>query len=313
MNSLFTNSLAPNTHAAYNSGSTAFVNFCLHYHRFSQHGNIIPATEHTLLLFVSYLSTRVRPNTIKVYLSSVRNLHIQHGFPSPVEHSVLLSRLLRGIKRTYGINQRPRLPITPTLLTSFKQHLNTLWWDHLILWVAMLVAFFAFLRSSELLSLKYSDIATTEPSHPSQIPTYTITLHTSKTDPFRQGCTLRLAPSGHPLLCPAHALHTLLSHYHYSHNDRYLFTLSSGSPLTRQILNSSIKHLASYSGLNPSEYASHSFRIGAATTASSVGLSDSLIKALGRWHSDAYQRYIRTPSTLIDNVPKELVSLSQQA
>lgn len=122
MSYLFRNALAPNTHAAYNSGTTAFINFCLHYHRFSQQGSIIPATEDTLLLFVSYLSVKVCPSTIKVYLSAVRNLHIQHGFPSPVEHSILLPRLLRGVKRTYGIDQRPRLPITPSLLTSFRQH-----------------------------------------------------------------------------------------------------------------------------------------------------------------------------------------------
>lgn len=307
MRYLFRNALAPNTHAAYNSGTTAFINFCLHYHRFSQQGSIIPATEDTLLLFVSYLSVKVRPSTIKVYLSAVRNLHIQHGFPNPVEHSILLPRLLRGVKRTYGVDQRPRLPITPSLLTSFRQHLNILWRDHLTVWVAMLVAFFAFLRSSELLALKRSDIAIVQSTHPSPIPTYTITLHASKTDPFRQGCTLRLAPSGHTCLCPAYALQTLLNHHHPL-PDQPLFTLSSGSPLTRRTLNLTIKHLASYTGLNPSEYASHSFRIGAATTASSVGLPDSLIKSLGRWHSEAYQRYIRTPPTLLDNVPKELVS-----
>ena len=43
-------------------------------------------------------------------------------------------------------------------------------------------------------------------------------------------------------------------------------------------------------------FSSHSFRIGAATVAARNGIPDHLIQALGRWTSNAYQLYIRTPS-----------------
>ncbi len=46
-------------------------------------------------------------------------------------------------------------------------------------------------------------------------------------------------------------------------------------------------------------YAGHSFRIGAATTAATQGLQDSLIKTLGRWESAAYTLYIRTPPEVV--------------
>ncbi|KAE8592191.1 hypothetical protein XENTR_v10018681 [Xenopus tropicalis] len=46
-------------------------------------------------------------------------------------------------------------------------------------------------------------------------------------------------------------------------------------------------------GLKEREYASHSFRIGAATQADLWGLSPMAIRKMGRWDSDRYKSYIR--------------------
>jgi len=50
----------------------------------------------------------------------------------------------------------------------------------------------------------------------------------------------------------------------------------------------------SAANLPAKDCAGHSFRIGAAATAETVGLEDSTIKMLGRWKSSSYQLYIRT-------------------
>ena len=58
-------------------------------------------------------------------------------------------------------------------------------------------------------------------------------------------------------------------------------------------------------GLDPSKYAGHSFRAGAATTAA-AGLEDSTIKTHGRWESSAYQLYIRIPKHHLKTVSSSL-------
>ena len=52
-----------------------------------------------------------------------------------------------------------------------------------------------------------------------------------------------------------------------------------------------VREALTRSGLDAKCYAGHSFRIGAATTATQQGLQDSLIEMLGRWESSVYTRY----------------------
>lgn len=53
-------------------------------------------------------------------------------------------------------------------------------------------------------------------------------------------------------------------------------------------------------------FSSHSFRVGAATVAARNGVPDHLIQALGRWTSNAYQAYIRTPSDALAKLSIQL-------
>ena len=77
-------------------------------------------------------------------------------------------------------------------------------------------------------------------------------------------------------------------------------------PLSREQLTRALRNLLQLTGYKQNHYASHSFRIGAATTAAAAGLPAWLIKAMGQWSSDVYQTYIHCPTSILQSIPRLL-------
>lgn len=67
------------------------------------------------------------------------------------------------------------------------------------------------------------------------------------------------------------------------------------SPVSSHYFNQQLKISLNYLDYDTKLYKGHSFRIGAATSAKSKGISDEQIQLLGRWKSNAYRKYIRIP------------------
>ena len=86
-----------------------------------------------------------------------------------------------------------------------------------------------------------------------------------------------------------------------------LFITQEGKGLTHLAFSSALDSLLSKLKLDHKHYNTHSFRIGAATSATQARIPDSQIKMLGRWQSDAYKRYIKTPSAELAKLSKKLV------
>ena len=78
--------------------------------------------------------------------------------------------------------------------------------------------------------------------------------------------------------------------------------------LTRQIFATALDSLLTEPQLDPGEFNTHSFQVGAATSAKEANISDMHIKMLGRWKSDAYQCYIRTSPSKVAQLSNELVA-----
>ena len=292
--------LAPSTRKAYASGQRKFVEFCRQAGKLHSNGSPCPADEWTLCLFVSFLADSIQHSSIKVYLSAVRSLHIEQGFPDPLLNCLRLQRVLRGVKRSQGSPVAQRLPITDSLLLVIHRALDFKLFDHCAFWAACMLGYFGFLRAAEFtvpnlagfspaIHLSVADIAVDSHQSPTCL---CVRIKASKTDPFRQGCHIHIGLGRAPL-CAVHALLAYLSKRGKAPGP--LFLLASGQPLSRAILTDWLRQIFSTAGIE-GNFSSHSFRIGAATVAARNGIPDHLIQALGRWTSNAYQLYIRTPS-----------------
>lgn len=173
----------------------------------------------------------------------------------------------------------------------------------------MLTAFHGFLRVSEYTSThakSHDPCSTLLYTDAKVISHSTISLHikASKTDPFRSGVYIQLHRNN-SITCPVTALNQLLK-YHPTKNGP-LFTWHDGRFLTRKNFSNTLNKIKPPQICNMS---SHSFRIGAATTAAAAGIPRWLIQSLGRWTSDCYRDYIRIPQTTLENVSRSLSTQS---
>ena len=277
-----------------------------------------------MLMFVSHLANKgLALSSIKVYLSAIRNLHVEAGLHAERESQLTprLQLVLRGIKRAKATgSQTPaRLPITIDIMRQIKAVLMRApeKYDNILLWAACCLAFFGFLRCGEFtvpnqlgydkdVHLSINDIALDSRSSPTVV---IVTIKQSKTDPFRQGVQLFLGKTGSDI-CPVSGILPFLAIR--GSRQGPLFVLKDQSLLTRQKFAALLSTTLSEAGINDKRYATHSFRIGAATTAKEAGIADSHIKMLGRWKSNAYQIYIRTPQKDLAKLSKQLVSGSRK-
>ena len=138
-----------NTKKSYSSGMRQFYSFC------SQTGlaPTFPINEDILINFSVCMARSVQHSTIKNYLSAIKYYHSSHGYELNLSAFLRLQLILRGIKCSQEDNSNTRRPITLHILNLFYHLLNIKYTsnkDSLMVWAAMTLAFFGFLRIGEL-------------------------------------------------------------------------------------------------------------------------------------------------------------------
>ena len=284
-----TNALAPSTSREYDRMYRDYKIFCLH-SRLSR----FPVTEDTLCLYCSYLARRMGFKAIKSYLSALRFKCIMRGRTFNLAGMDRLYYLLRGIRRVQGISHC-RLPRAPITTYNLIQIHNLLYsgsysvYQRRLYWSASTLAFFGLLRVSEY-TCPTTCIFSAEHNLMTRdvyinLGVIRLNIKVSKTDPFRQGCTLFIGPTN-DLFCPVAALSRFLELRGTTAGP--LFRFNDGTFLTRQRIATLLKKSCDNIRIN-----THSFRIGGASALSAAGYSDSQIQVIGRWNSNCFVRYLR--------------------
>ena len=96
-------------------------------------------------------------------------------------------------------------------------------------------------------------------------------------------------------ICPIRKLNKLFT---FSRSKDYaVFRSEKGKPITKNTFASMLRKCSLTAGFDK-PFLSHCFRIGGATEAAKQGKSEIQIKSLGRWKSNAYNKYVRLNDSL---------------
>lgn len=315
---LFTKGLAQSTVRTYSSGVSRYLSYCREVGRAA-----LPTNEELISGFVAKLAKeKLTYASIQTYLSAIRHHHIASGLGDPkIFQMSRLEYILKGIRREAAHSSamkrsRDRQPLTPHSMKKLFEEWKKLpvVSDAKMLWAAACLAYFGFLRVGEFTSpttktfdknahLSMTDITVDNPAEPTML---FVRLKQSKTDQLRHGVTIVLGKSHKFPLCPLSAMLGYL--VVRGRSEGPLFMWKDGTFLTRANFVTAVKEACVTAGLDAANFNGHSFRIGAATTAASRGMEDCMIKTLGRWESDSYQRYIKIPRQELANYTRILAS-----
>ncbi|XP_033728368.1 integrase/recombinase xerD homolog [Pecten maximus] len=263
----------------------------------------MPANEFYVALYLSSLiQSGCHFSKIEEVIFSLSWCHKIAGFQDPCSDFLVQSVRLSG-KRILSCPVKKKEPITPDILNKLVDKYGNAEASlkDLRLISMCLVGFAGFLRFSEIVNIKYSDISFEDSF-------MVIFISRSKTDKFNAGSSVVIAAT-HNKTCPVEMLKRNLVKGNFSHfsNDLYIFSqvclcksekqfrlraknVRLSYTRAREILLEALEAV----GLDKTLFGVHSLRSGGATAAAAAGVSDRLFKKHGRWKSEkAKDGYVR--------------------
>lgn len=297
MSKLLQSSLQPSSIPTY---SRAWKLFSTFFHNVFPGVRIsLPFSPPTLALFISFMFDRnYASSTVLTYISALGYFHKLHGHGDPSKN-FLISQMLKGYSKL-DTRLDTRLPITLPLLHRIVQSSLSLSDSryNIALFQAMcLFAFHTFARIGEITHTSAHQNIQLDQLCPvwnttNEIISFQLTLYHYKHSYNQRPFKLNILPSS--VCCP---VQYLIAYLQFRGNSAGpLFRMADCSPVSRSYFSSILSTVLQFCCLDPSRYKGHSFRIGAPSNAADKGLSDAQIRTLGRWKSNAFQKYIRLQS-----------------
>jgi hypothetical protein len=293
--SIVDSALSLRTIACYGTGTKQYLRFCR-----DRGITPFPTSIDILTMFFTYICLFVDVSSGIKYLSAVRSSQLDLGHPWWFPCRERLQRCIKSLKKRYPASgQMAKYPITTAILLMFLPFLNFRLHADRLFWAASCCAVYQLWRGSEFLVHK-------QRPGPEENPL--LKTHLSWHDPERTHCSTNLLHTktkwwrddiqtqAWKNTSPTSPTDALVSYLDgapaAAANSPWLFANKDGSILRRAQIIKRTRTLAGKCGLDPSKFIASSWRAGGATSAHEARMSPALIRALGRWDSDAYLRYI---------------------
>lgn len=243
-------------------------------------------------LYVSHLhECGYASSSISTYLSAISYVHKLAELPDPTT-SWLVEKVVTGARR-----DRPqhdiRRPVTRSILEQLVKAADfciTNFYERFMFVGMLRLSFSAFLRVGEmsksqgnlanvlcLENIKFKSLC----GSPAVEINFTQYKHSA-------GRMARLTVAD---LATVTALQKYLSFR--GNSPGFLFCWPLGNPVHSEHFTHWLQGVLRFCGLDTAHYKSHSLRIGAACQALADGYSEAQIREWGRWHSDAFKKYLR--------------------
>ena len=256
--------------------------------------NNLPLSNHQVAQFVAFLHRQgLAPATLLSYTSAIGYVHRLCGFPDPSK-ATMVQKLIAGAVKL-SPKSDPRLPITYLMVGRLVQALEFTTensYQRVLMKAMILIGFFGLMRIGELTSSKHKVVAL----NLDQV-TFSPGLLTIKIVHFKHNQSLK--PVDIPIrrqaaldICPVLALHHFIQVRGLGAGPLFCFHGAKVVPRDFFILH--LKRALVFCGFLADRYQSHSLRIGGASYLAELGYSDSQIRLLGRWSSNAFIKYIRS-------------------
>ena len=252
----------------------------------------------TVLAYIEHLAQSLTSHkSVMNYLSAIKHLHRLSGAEFTAFSAYPVSLLIRALPLTMTSRSAPKHPITPSLL-----HVICRVCDHIprvgrVLKAAYLLAFFAFLRRSNLAPNSSTTFDPTRHTRRGDVtfqePGAVITLRWSKT--MQDGTRSHEIPipsiPNHPL-DPVAAIKDMYRQIPTRTSDDPFLMLPDRSPVTTRLLATALHSILRESGFPANNYSLHSLRRGGATAAFRAGAEVHDIQRHGTWRSSCVWEYI---------------------
>lgn len=257
----------------------------------------LPATPHTVALFIAHLYSRGKKyHTILTYISAIAYFHRVNLHPDPTDN-YLISKSLQGVKNTCP----PTVPLSPVTQSLLSQLCHGIWhasignYTKAMLQSMFTLMYFGCLRIGEVATSTHNDNTLQLNQLSLQLAAGTLKSLCIDFKSFKHSGSkipnLTIIAQADRHICPVYALANYIKVRGSKPGPLYLDCFQV--PINRSKFVKLLKISLDQVGLSNTNINTHSFRVGRATDLSLSNYSDTHIQEIGRWRSNAYKRYIR--------------------